>query len=43
MKILTSSPIAQVMMGKKIGDVVEAEIPKGTLKMEITAIADPEE
>ncbi|MFK7819350.1 MAG: transcription elongation factor GreA, partial [Planctomycetaceae bacterium] len=34
MKILTSSPIAQVMMGKKIGDVVEAEIPKGTLKME---------
>ena len=42
MKILTSSPIAQSMMGKKVGDVVEAEIPNGTLKMEITAIEEPE-
>lgn len=42
MKILTSSPIAQSMMGKKVGDVVEAEIPKGTLKLEIVAIEEPE-
>lgn len=41
MKILTSSPIAQSMMGKKVGDVVEAEIPSGILKMEIVGIADP--
>lgn len=42
MKILTSSPIAQSMMGKKVGDVVEAEIPKGTLKLEIVDIKDSE-
>ncbi|HUG20247.1 MAG TPA: transcription elongation factor GreA [Planctomycetaceae bacterium] len=38
MKILTSSPIAQSMLGKKVGDVVEVEIPSGTMKMEITEI-----
>ena len=35
MKILTSSPIAQAMIGKKVGDQVEAEIPAGTIQLEI--------
>jgi transcription elongation factor GreA len=38
MKILTSSPIAQAMLGKKVGDQFEAEIPAGKLNLEITAI-----
>ena len=38
MKILTSSPVAQAMIGKKVGDQVETEIPNGTLRLEITAI-----
>ena len=41
MKILTSSPIAQSMMGKKVGEKLEAQIPVGTLRMEIMAIEDP--
>lgn len=41
MKILTSSPIATGMMGKKVGDQIEVEIPSGTIKMEIVEIADP--
>lgn len=40
MKILTSSPIAQGMLGHKVGDRVEVEIPRGTLRMEIIAIED---
>lgn len=40
MKILTSSPIAAGMMGKKVGDQVEVEVPNGTLKMEIVEIQD---
>jgi len=40
MKILTSSPIAQAMVGKKVGDAVETEVPKGTLRLEIVAIED---
>jgi transcription elongation factor GreA len=42
MKILTSSPIAQSMLGKKVGDVVEVEIPAGTMKMEIREIQSHE-
>ncbi|MCA9033847.1 MAG: transcription elongation factor GreA [Planctomycetaceae bacterium] len=38
MKILTSSPIAQAMLGKKVGDQVEVEIPAGKLNLEILAI-----
>ena len=38
MKILTSSPIAQGLIGKKIGDTVEVEIPNGTVRMEVVAI-----
>ncbi len=41
LKILTSSPLAQAMIGKKVGDNFEAEIPAGTLRMEVVAIQDP--
>ena len=38
MKILTTSPIAKALMGKKVGDVVEVEIPRGTMELEVTEI-----
>ncbi len=40
MKILTTSPLAQAMMGKKVGDVVEFMAPRGVQKYEIAEIAD---
>jgi transcription elongation factor GreA len=40
MKILTSSPIAQGLIGKKVGDSAEVAIPRGILRMEIVAIVD---
>lgn len=42
MKILTNSPIAQAIMGKKVGDQVEAEIPAGTIQYEIVSIDETE-
>ncbi|MBA3314516.1 MAG: transcription elongation factor GreA [Planctomycetota bacterium] len=42
MKILTSSPIAQGLMGKKVGEIAEVDIPTGTIRLEITAIDDGE-
>jgi transcription elongation factor GreA len=41
MKILTSSPIAQGLMGKKVGDTTEVDVPTGRLRLEILAITDP--
>ncbi len=41
LKILTSSPLAQSMLYKKVGDKFEAEIPAGTLNMEVVSIQDP--
>lgn len=38
MKILSTSPLAQAMMAKKVGDVVEFDAPRGKQKYEITAI-----
>jgi len=38
MKILTSSPIATAMLGMKVGDKVEVDIPRGKLRMEIVGI-----
>lgn len=38
MKILTNSPIAQGLMGKKVGDQTEVEIPAGKVTFEIVAI-----
>ncbi len=40
MKILTSSPIAQGLIGKKVGESAEVAIPSGTLRMEVVAIED---
>lgn len=37
-KILVTSPLAQGLMGKKIGDLVEIEVPMGTTRFEILAI-----
>ncbi len=37
-KISTASPIGQALMGKKVGDIAEAEVPAGTLKLEILEI-----
>ncbi len=42
MKILTSSPVAQGLIGKKVGDSAEVDTPSGRLRLEITAIHDPE-
>lgn len=38
MKILTTSPIASALIGRKVGDKVEVEIPRGKLRMEILGI-----
>lgn len=40
MKILTGSPLASALMGKKTGDRVEVPLPKGTAEYEIVAIED---
>ncbi len=38
-KILSTSPIGSALVGKSIGDVVEVPIPKGSLKLKVTAIS----
>ena len=38
-KILLSSPIGQGLVGKKVGEVVEVPVPRGTLKLRIVNIA----
>ncbi len=40
MKILTNSPIAQGLMGKKPGDRVEIELPRGSMSVEVVKIVD---
>jgi transcription elongation factor GreA len=37
-RILVTSPLAQGLLGKKQGDRVEIEVPKGTMKFEILEI-----
>ena len=37
-KILVTSPLAQGLMGKKIGDRVEIPVPKGTMRFEVVNI-----
>jgi transcription elongation factor GreA len=37
-KILSTSPLAQGMVGKKVGDRVEIPVPKGVLRFEILEI-----
>ncbi len=38
MKILTNSPIAQGLMGKKPGERVEIELPRGSMSVEVVKI-----
>lgn len=38
-KILTTSPIGQGLLGKKIGDTTEIKVPMGTLTFKIVKIA----
>jgi transcription elongation factor GreA len=42
MKILTTSPIAKSLMGKKVGDKVTVDIPRGKMELEVTNIVDHE-
>jgi transcription elongation factor GreA len=37
-KILTTSPIGQGLIGKKVGDVAQITAPKGTLKFQVLEI-----
>ena len=37
-KILITSPIGQGLLGKKVGEVAEIEVPKGMLKLEVVGI-----
>ena len=37
-KISTESPVGKAMLGKKVGDKVEATVPAGTLSYEILSI-----
>jgi transcription elongation factor GreA len=38
-KILLTSPIGQGLVGKKVGDVAEVPVPRGTLKLKIVEIS----
>lgn len=40
-KILITSPLAQGLVGKKVGEKVEIPVPKGTMKFEILEIRHP--
>lgn len=40
MKILTTSPIAVALMGKKEGDKVEITLPRGSMNVEVVKIVD---
>ena len=37
-KISIHTPIAQGLLNKKVGDVVEVKVPRGTLKLQIDKI-----
>lgn len=38
-KISSTTPIAQGLLGKKVGDVVNVKIPQGTIELEIISIS----
>lgn len=38
-KISVESPIARGLLGKKVGDVAEVQVPSGKMKFEITSIS----
>ncbi len=41
-KVLVSSPLAQGMLGKKVGEVAKIQAPKGVIEMKILEIFPPE-
>lgn len=41
-KILTTSPIGQGLLGKKIGEVADIQVPMGTLRFEVLEISFPD-
>src|SRR6516164_8321081 len=41
-KILTTSPRGQSLLGKKVGDVAEIKVPRGSLRYEILEISFPD-
>jgi transcription elongation factor GreA len=41
-KILSTSPIGQGLMGKKLGDVAEIAVPAGKVRFEVLEISYPE-
>lgn len=41
-KILVSSPLAQGLLGKKVGDVAQVDAPAGIIEMKILEIIQPE-
>jgi transcription elongation factor GreA len=41
-RILTTSPRGQSLLGKKIGDVAEIKVPRGSLRYEILEISLPD-
>jgi transcription elongation factor GreA len=41
-KILTSSPIGQGLLGKKVGEVAEVQVPMGKLRFEVKEISFPD-
>ncbi len=41
-KILVTSPLAQGLVGKKVGDRAEIQVPMGTVRFEILSIQYPE-
>jgi transcription elongation factor GreA len=42
-KILTTSPIAQGLMGKKVGETAEIKVPMGTIRFEVLEIGFPDQ
>jgi transcription elongation factor GreA len=41
-KILSTSPIGQGLLGKKVGDVADIQVPMGKLRFEVLEISFPE-
>ena len=37
-KISLNSPIGAALMGKKVGEIAEAQVPSGTLRLRIESI-----
>lgn len=40
-RILTTSPIGQGLLGKKVGDVAEIQVPRGVLRFVVVEIVPP--